>query len=65
MINPTDTDVTPASAPGPDFARIQRTADQVRAECAVCGAHAFMTPGVPRSGRCGTCGSVDLRRLAA
>ena len=49
---------------GPGFARLQRAEGQVRAECTDCGAHAYITPGVPRSGRCGNCGSFELRRLA-
>jgi hypothetical protein len=44
-------------------ARIQRSAVQVRAECMVCGTHAYMVSGVPQSGICGNCGSLELRVL--
>ena len=65
MINPTRSVSAAPSAPSQSFARLQRAAGQVRAECSVCGAHAYVTPGVPRSGRCGNCGSFELRRLSA
>ena len=38
---------------------------EVRCECLVCSAHAFAQPDVEGSGRCGNCGSHDLRPLAA
>jgi hypothetical protein len=37
---------------------------EVRCECLVCSAHAFALPDVTGSGRCGNCGSHDLRPLA-
>ena len=36
---------------------------EVRCECQVCSAHAFALPDVEGSGRCGNCGSHDLRPL--
>jgi hypothetical protein len=65
MINPIRIAPSSGSAAPNSLARLQRAAGQVRAECGVCGAHAYVTPGVPRSGRCGNCGSFDLRRLSA
>jgi hypothetical protein len=65
MINETRRASLPNPAAGNGYARLQRAAGQVRAECSVCGAHAYVTPGVPRSGRCGNCGSFELRRLSA
>ena len=38
---------------------------EVRCECLVCSAHAFGQPDVDPRGRCGNCGSPDLRPLAA
>ena len=65
MMNPIRSLSAPSPAGGNGLARLQRAAGQERAECTVCGAHAYVTPGVPRSGRCGNCGSFDLRRLSA
>lgn len=66
MIQPApNTPFDPNRPAGAMLARIQRSSSQVRAECAVCGAHAFRIPDLPRSGRCGNCGSYDLRRLAS
>ena len=47
------------------MARIQHSGLEVRAECSVCGAHAYVVPGVPQAGNCGNCGSLDLRELPA
>ena len=49
----------------PLVARIQRAVNEVRAECGMCGSHAYVTPGVPRSNKCGNCGSFELHRLAS
>jgi hypothetical protein len=38
---------------------------EVRCECLVCNAHAFALPGVEGSGRCGNCGSPELKPIAA
>ncbi len=46
----------PFFAPGPD---------EVRCECQVCRAHTFANPNFEGSGRCGNCGSLDLRPLTA
>jgi Zn finger protein HypA/HybF involved in hydrogenase expression len=44
-------------------ARIQRSAGEARAECMVCGTHAYMASGLRQSGTCGNCGSFELREL--
>ena len=38
---------------------------EVRCECLVCSAHAFALPEVEGSGRCGNCGSHELKPLAS
>ena len=46
-------------------AQVPAGAGAVRCECQVCRSHAFAQPGVKGSGRCGNCGSDDLRPLSA
>jgi hypothetical protein len=60
--------VVPEELIDPETPRRRRFAPEngaVRCECQVCRAHAFAVPGVEGSGRCGNCGSEDLRPLSA
>ena len=50
--------------PSPSLARIQRAVEEVRCQCVVCGSHVFATPGVRRGGKCGNCGSLELKSLS-
>lgn len=50
-------------APPPSRRRFAPQPGEVRCECTVCSAHAFAQAGVEGSGRCGNCGSHDLRPL--
>ena len=52
-------------SPQPGKRRFAPEPGEVRCEFMVCHAHAFAQPGVEDSGRCGNCGSQDLRPLAS
>ena len=52
-------------APPPRRRRFGPEPGEVRCECLVCRAHAFALPEVEGSGRCGNCGSHQLKPLAS
>ena len=49
---------------GPRLRRFAPEPGEVRCECLVCSAHAFGHPDVEPRGRCGNCGSHELKLLA-
>ncbi len=51
--------------PAPRWRRFGPEPGEVRCECLVCSAHAFALPEVEGSGRCGNCGSHELKPLGS